>query len=79
MHERIAAVLNWTPAEARQFSLPALRELVRAVDPGLADEISDVVRRGEHFFVAPTHCYRCSAPVPPYATGCPSCARSFLD
>lgn len=46
MHKRIAAALGWTVEQTRSFSLQALRELVRPVDPALADEISKVVQSG---------------------------------
>lgn len=44
LHERIAAVLNWTVEEMRSFSLPALRDLVRPVSPKLAEEITFAMR-----------------------------------
>jgi hypothetical protein len=52
LHERVALALGWTPAEARSMSLPSLREAVRHVNPGLANEItmkmgSDDYIRGE--------------------------------
>lgn len=40
MHERIAKALGWTVEEARSFSLPALREVVRPVSMKLAYEIT---------------------------------------
>ena len=46
LHARIAGALGWTIEETRQFSLVALRDLVRPVDPKLADEISEVVQSG---------------------------------
>lgn len=48
LHERIAACLGWTVSETRSFSLATVRELVRAKDPALADEISLVIRQGLH-------------------------------
>jgi hypothetical protein len=53
LHERAAAVLGWTVAQAMSMSLPALRENVRAVDATLADEISDTIRRGDYIRGAP--------------------------
>ncbi len=40
MHARIAQTLGWTEDQARSFSLPSLRELVRPVSPKLASEIT---------------------------------------
>lgn len=48
LHTRIARALGWTESQARTFSLPALRDLVRLVDAGLAAEISSVIARGSH-------------------------------
>jgi hypothetical protein len=45
---RIAKALGWTQAEVGQFSLPALREMVRPVDPKLAERISEVIAGGHH-------------------------------
>lgn len=48
MHEKIAKALGWTVSETQTFSLPTLRDLVRPVDPELAQEISNVIQRGSH-------------------------------
>lgn len=48
LHERIAAVLDWPMEDVRSMSLPSLRELVRPVDPALADEISQTIQSGSH-------------------------------
>jgi hypothetical protein len=48
---RIAKQLNWSLAQVQSFSLPALRDLVRPVNPTLANEISHVIQKAEH--VAP--------------------------
>lgn len=48
LHERIAKKLGWTVAEARSFSLPALRELLRPI-PGsekLVAEMTELIRSG---------------------------------
>ena len=56
LHEKIAVALGWTETEAAGFSLAALRNLVRPVDPGLAEEISDVIVRGIHIInLRPRH------------------------
>ena len=53
LHARIADALGWTLDEVQSFSLPALRELVRAIDPALGNEISLVMRRtGEYIALA---------------------------
>jgi hypothetical protein len=46
MHRRIAAVLGWSVKETQGFSLQSLRELVRPLDPTLANEISESIRSG---------------------------------
>ena len=46
LHPRIAKALGWTLEKTRTLSLPNLRELVRPVDPKLAEEISRVVQSG---------------------------------
>ncbi len=43
LHERIAEVLGWSVADARSFSLSALREMVRPVSPKLAHEITQTI------------------------------------
>jgi len=48
MHERIAKVLGWTVKETQSFDLHSLRELVRVLDPALAEEISNVIHQGWH-------------------------------
>lgn len=44
LHERIAKALGWTEKEAKSFSLPALREWIRTVNPKLAHEITLMMR-----------------------------------
>lgn len=48
LHERIVAALGcgWTVEDAKSFSLPALREVVRPVSPALAREISEIIAKG---------------------------------
>lgn len=48
MKRRIAAVLGWTLEEVNQFAYPTLRELVRPIDPQLADDISRVIADGSY-------------------------------
>lgn len=48
MHERIAKALGWTVEQTHGFSLAALRDLVRPVDPALADEISRQIQSGSY-------------------------------
>lgn len=48
LHERIAHLLGWTVPEVQQFSLSALRELVRVEDPALAAEITTLIASDEH-------------------------------
>lgn len=55
LRTRIAKALGWTQAEVGQFSLPALRDLVRPVDPALASDIGDVVAGRKHWTVPRGH------------------------
>jgi hypothetical protein len=48
LHARIAAKLGWTEAEAKSFSLAALRELVRPTSPKLVAEIDETLHTGSH-------------------------------
>ncbi len=43
----IAQALGWSLEEVHSFSLPALRDLVRPVDPHLADMISRSIQLGD--------------------------------
>lgn len=46
IHVRVADALGWTEKDAKSFSLPALREVVRPVSPALAHEISEIIAHG---------------------------------
>jgi hypothetical protein len=48
IHDRVAQALGWPVRDTHGFSLPTLRELVRAVDPGLAVEISMMISTGSY-------------------------------
>ncbi len=48
LYPRIAKALGWSVQETQSMSLPSLRDVVRHADPGLANEISDVIARAEH-------------------------------
>jgi hypothetical protein len=50
LHEAAARALGWSLAEASGFSLPALRDLVRAQtsDVELVDEMTRAIRTGAH-------------------------------
>lgn len=48
LHRRIAATLGWTESSTRSMSLASLRDLVRPVDPALAEEIGERIRSGRH-------------------------------
>jgi DNA-binding Lrp family transcriptional regulator len=49
LHARIAAALNWPMRDVQSMSLQSLRDLVRPVDPALADEISRKVQSAGHY------------------------------
>lgn len=51
LHERIATVLKWEVEETYRFSLAALRALVRTEDPGLYQELEDVILRGDYLLI----------------------------
>ena len=44
LHARVAHALGWTEAQAKSFSLPTLRDLVRPVSAKLAHEITLAMR-----------------------------------
>jgi hypothetical protein len=46
LHDRIAKALNWSIEETWGFSLAAMRELVRPIDPELAQDITLAVGGG---------------------------------
>lgn len=46
LHERIANALGWTVEQTHQFSLQALREIVRNKDSKLAYLLSQEIRKG---------------------------------
>lgn len=48
LHPRIALALGWTVPEVRSFSLMSLREIVRPVNPKLAQEITAILESGRH-------------------------------
>jgi hypothetical protein len=50
IRSRIARALGWSEADARSLSLQALRDIVRPVDSGLAQEITDRVASGRVLF-----------------------------
>lgn len=48
LHRRIAEALGWSESGTRSMSLASLRDLVRPVDPALAEEIGNRIRSGSH-------------------------------
>lgn len=48
LHDRAARALGWNPADVRSVSMQSLRDLVRAVNPALADEISLAIQSGAY-------------------------------
>jgi len=48
LHQRIAQALGWPIRDVTSFSLSALRELVRPLDVGPANEISHKIEIGKH-------------------------------
>ena len=48
LHERAAAALGWTVGQTHGMSLAALREMVRGVNPALAEEMSREIQLGRH-------------------------------
>jgi len=52
LRKRIAETLGWAMKDTKGFSFPHLRELVRDKDPELAEELAQVIERGEHIYMA---------------------------
>lgn len=48
LYRDAARVLGWTVEQTHSISLASLRELVRPVDPALAEDISRVIAAGSH-------------------------------
>ena len=48
LHDRVASALGWTPTEARSLSMQSLRDLVRPVNPDLANELSLAIQSGAY-------------------------------
>jgi len=48
LYERIARALDWPVEEVRRFSLQSLRDLVRPVDPKLAEEMTRAIASGSY-------------------------------
>lgn len=48
LQRRIAKALKWPLLDVQSTSLPALRDLVRAVAPKLAHEITQVIAEAAH-------------------------------
>lgn len=48
LRRRIAQALGWSESGTRSMSLASLRDLVRPVDPALAEEIGERIRAGGH-------------------------------
>lgn len=48
LHSRAASVLGWPLRDARSVSLQSLREMVRPLDPALADEIGHAIQSGSY-------------------------------
>ena len=63
LHARVAAALNWPIEDAQAFSLQALRDLLRLVNPELAHEVGQAIAgalRGGYGLPTPVqHCKRC--------------------
>lgn len=48
IHERVASVLKWSVEETQQHSLAALRDVVWAEDPKLANDITRIIQDPRH-------------------------------
>lgn len=48
LHDRIAKALGWSARDVRSMSMQTLRDLVRPVNPALAEEMSLVIRSGDY-------------------------------
>lgn len=48
LHDRIAKALGWSTRDVQSLSMQSLRDLVRPVDPQLAQEMSYVIQSGRY-------------------------------
>lgn len=53
LYERAAEKLGWSVRDARSFSLPMLREIVKEKSPKLAHEIDMAIAAGSHIYEKP--------------------------
>jgi len=53
LHERIAEALGWSVKDTQSFSFQALREMVRPVNPKLANELSTAIQTGSYIIGEP--------------------------
>jgi hypothetical protein len=48
LRARVAKALGWPPRDVQSLSMQSLRDLVRPVDPALADEMSLAIQSGAY-------------------------------
>jgi hypothetical protein len=53
LHEQIAETLGWSLADVQSFNLRALRELVRPVNPKIAQRIGWEINKPSHYIGEP--------------------------
>lgn len=53
LHDRIAKALGWSTRDVQSLSMQSLRDLVRPVDPRLAQEMDYVIQSGTYVRGAP--------------------------
>ncbi len=53
LHARIAEALGWTEDQTKQFSLQALRDLLRPTSPKLVAELDSAIRTGGYIVGEP--------------------------
>lgn len=64
LHERIAKALGWSVKDTQSLTMHALRDLVRPVDPQLAQEMSHVIQSGAYIKGPPKRTPRSKAKQP---------------
>ena len=81
LHDRVAKALGWSARDVRAVSMQSLRDLVRPVDPDLAQELSYAIQSGAYVRGEPStkrhHARKTTTNKPPQLT-CSNCEGGLV-